>query len=234
MINTVGKKPTKKEMKLVNQQIKPIFAKIYAHPDRMTEVVRRGYDAKLTKLWKSVVADEYFLEEIKLFLRFTKVKLNYKITSLASGLAVYELFLAKEYVPKGLVSCIEISNEMNKEAKILAKKINQKNIKILTASATKVPIKNDSQDIILARRTGLSNDKKWGEVLNEAYRIIKKTKESSLIITVDKIFNKSPKDVKADLKKANFEFISIKDFRRSKDALLISMIVAKPIKNKMR
>ena len=229
LLNTVGKKPTKKEMKWVNNEIKPLFAKIYAHPDRITELVKTGYNAKLTRLWKSVVADESFFNEINLFSKFTKIKTNYKITSLASGLAVYELFLAKEYVPRGLVSCIEVSKEMNKEAKILAKKINQNNIKVLTASVTKIPIKSDSQDIVLARRTGLSRDLRWGKVLSEAHRIIKKKKESTFIITVDKTFNKSIREVKEDLKKANFELIKVKDFRRSRNTLVISMIVSRPI-----
>ena len=227
LIKTVGKKPTKKEMKLVNNEIKPIFEKIYAHPEKMTEFVKTGYDAKLTKLWIPTVANESFIDELSLFFKFTRVKPDYKITSLASGLAVYELFLAREYISRGVISCIEASKEMNKLAKTFARKTNQKNIKILNASATNLPIKNDSQDVVLARRTGLSNDLKWGTVLNEAHRIIKKKKDSTFIFTVDKIFNKSLKEVKIDLKKANFEFITSKDFKRSKDTPLVSMIVAK-------
>lgn len=228
LLNTVGRKPTKKEMKKVNQKIKPIFAKIYAHPDKITTLIKRGYDAELTNLWISVVANESFAPEMDLFLKFTKVKPHYKITSLASGLAVYELFLAKEYAPMGKISCIETSPEMNKIAKKFAEKTKQTNVNIITASATKIPIKNNSQDIVLARRTGLSNDKKWKTVLDETYRIIKKREESTLIITVDRTFNKNIGQIKSYLKKANFKFIDIKNFKRSLDTILVSMIIAKP------
>ncbi len=229
MLNTVGKKPTKNEMKSINKQIKPLFSKIYAHSDKITTFVKTGYDAQLTKLWIPTVANESFLKEIKLFLKFTRIKPNYKIASLASGLAVYELFLAKEYIPQGKVYCIELSREMNKYAAAIVKRINQRNVKILTASATNLPLKNNSQDIILARRTGLSNDQKWGQVLNESYRILKKNKDSTPVITVDKVFNKKLGEIKADLKKANFNLITIKDFRRNKDELVVSMTIAKPL-----
>lgn len=229
LLNTVGKKPTKEEMKKINQKIKPIFAKIYAHPDKITTLVKKGYSAELTNLWIPTVASEFFAPEINLFLKFTKVKPQYKITSLASGLAIYELFLAKEYAPKGKISCIEASSEMNKVARKFARKMKQTNIKIITASAAKIPIRNNSQDIVLARRTGLSNDKRWKTILNEAHRIIKKKEESTLIITIDKTFNKSISQIKSYLKKANFNFIEMKNFKRSLNTLLVSMIIAKPL-----
>lgn len=230
LIETVGKKPTKKEMNDVDEQIKPIFAKIYHSPNKASSFIKKAYDSKLSKLWIKVVANESFLEEIRLFAKFTKIKSNYNLTSLASGLGVYEMFLAREYLQNGKISCIDLSEGMSKIAKEFAKKIKQRNVKIIVASAIKLPIKPNSQDIVLARRTGLSNDKKWIKVLKEANRIIKKENNSTFIFTVDKSFNKSSKEVKSDLKKANFNLITIRDFNRGSENT-VSMVVAKPIFN---
>ena len=228
LIRTVGKKSTKKEMNLVDKKIRLIFNKIYNKPDKEEAFIIKAYNEKLSKLWKKVVANETLFQEVLLFYKYTKVKPFFHIASLASGLAVYELFLAKEIVPFGEVSCFDISQEMNKRAKKFAEKLEQTNVKIITASAIKIPLEENSQDIVIARRTGLSNDKNWRIVLKEAYRIIKKNKDSTFLYTVDKRFNVSLKTIKNNLLKSNFNFIALEDFNISKEEI-VSMVVARPI-----
>jgi ubiquinone/menaquinone biosynthesis C-methylase UbiE len=228
LLKTVGKKPLGQEMKIIDKQIQPFFNKIYDKPNKKESFIKEVYDKDLSKLWVKVVANEDFSQELKLLSLQAKIKPNFKITSIASGLGIFELFLAKKYVPSGKVICLDISSGMIKLAKSFASKLNQHNIKMIVSSATKIPVKSNSQDLVLARRTGLSNDKRWIAVLREAYGIIKKKEDSIFIFTVDKIFNKKHDEVKADLLKANFKLISIKDFSRN-GKYRVSMVISKPI-----
>lgn len=222
LLITVGKVPTKKEMKKVDEEIKPLFAKIYKNWKSIGR-----YNGKLANLWIKVVANETLAQEVKLLLENTKIRKDSQITSLASGLAVYELFLAREIIPNGEIYCLDNSKYMNKIAKDLAYKLKAKNIKIITTSVTKVPIKTNTQDVVLARRTGLSNDKRWIKVLKESNRIMKKNKYSRFVYTVDKVFNKKIKEIRSDLNKADFEFVTMKTFGRNYK-LKVCMIIAKP------
>lgn len=228
LLKTVGKKPTKKEMIEIERKIKVSYGKIYDKPNKEEFVMKKIYDNELSRVWGKVVANEDLSPEVMLFFKSTNVTPNSHITSFASGLAVYELFLAKEIVPLGIVSCIDISGGMNKIARRFAKKLNQNNIKIITSSVTKTPLKSDSQNIVMARRTGLSKDKKWIKILKEAYRIIKKEEDSVFLYTVDKVFNDPITKIKLNLNKAHFKFLNLKESHSSNEGT-VCMIIAKPI-----
>ena len=230
LLNTVGSRLPDEQMNEIDSEIDTIFDKVYAHPDKMTTLVKDGYDGRLSNLWISVVANEDFIPELKLFLDSVEIKPTFNVASLASGLSVYELFLAKEFFPEGEMTCIDASIEMNKIANQFINKTNRENMKTVISSATNLPLGNETQDLVLARRTGLSNDENWNVVLDESYRVLKKHDDSRLIITVDKVFNKSNEDVKSDLNKSNFELVEIKDFERRVNEPIVSMIIAKPIK----
>lgn len=230
LLETVGKKPTKKEMSEIDREISEIFKKVYDKPDKKEGIIREVYNKRLAKLWDKVVATETFPSEIRLLSKYAKIRSNFNIASIASGLGIYELFLAKEFAPKGKVYCLDISSEMSKRGRYFARKLNQRNIKFIVASAIKIPLKSNSQDLVLARRTGLSNDKKWIKVLSEANRIIKKNDEATFVFTVDKSFNKPINKIKEDLLSVNFRFIDMLEFnRRNGINGTVCMIVAKPI-----
>jgi ubiquinone/menaquinone biosynthesis C-methylase UbiE len=228
LLKTVGKKPTKKEMIEIERKIKIAYDKIYNKPDKEESVMKKIYNKELSRHWGRVVANENFAKEVTSLLKYTNVKTNSHVASFASGLAVYELFLARELVPQGKVYCIDISEGMNKVARKFAKRLNQNNIKIITGSVTKIPLKSNTQDIVMARRTGLSKDKKWIDILKEAYRIIKKNKESTFLYTVDKVFNDSIQEIKSNLNKAKFRFVTMKDSHSSNEGI-VCMIITKPI-----
>ena len=130
LLKTVGRKPTKKEMVEIERKIKVSYGKIYDKPNKEEFVMKKIYDNELSKVLGRVVANEDLSPEVILFSKYTNVTPNSHITSFASGLAVYELFLAKEIVPLGKISCIDISDGMNKIARKFAKKLNQNNIKL--------------------------------------------------------------------------------------------------------
>jgi len=211
LLETVGKEPGKKEMTLVFRKLKEEYSMLYGKPNKPLPVIRKSFNS-LSAIWPTLVAGTSSFSEITLLTKYAKISRNLNITSIASGLCVFELFLAKEFVPNGKIFCLDLSEEMNKRAKALKRKLKQKNINIVTASATKIPVKSNSQDIVLARRTGLSNDKRWTAVLKEAYRILKKNPSSRFIYTVATDFNKPVKNIKKDMDRAGLEFIAIEKF----------------------
>ncbi|MBE5729311.1 class I SAM-dependent methyltransferase [Candidatus Parvarchaeota archaeon] len=229
MLDLVGEIPTKNEMYYINKITKVEYKKIYDKPNKPTSITMHSYNKVLSKIWPKVVASTASFSEIVLLSNYVKFKPYYNITSLASGLCVFELFLAKEFVSDGQIHCIDLSVEMNKQARALARKLKQHNIKIITASAAKPPIASNSQDVVLIRRSGLSNDKKWINVLKESYRILKKAYTSRFVYTVAEDFNKPTKIIKKDLLAANLEFIAIRKFGTKENAPSF-MIIARPKK----
>lgn len=227
--NTVGSIPTGEQMSLVNKITKAEYKKIYDVPDKPIAVTRASYNKVLSKIWPKVVATTASFSEVELLSKYIKFKPYYKVTSLASGLCVFELFLANEFVPKGKIQCIDLSVEMNERARALARKLRQRNIRIITASATKIPISSNSQDLVLARRPGLSNDKRWIKVLKESHRVLKGSRTSRFVYTVAEDFNKPAKDIKEDLLATGFKFIAIRKFGIKEKAPSF-MIIAKPVK----
>lgn len=228
LLNTVGATPTKIEIKEIDKKVRKSFDKIYNSPNKKPSFLKEEYDKNLSKVWARVVAHEASISEINLFLKYSNIKENSKIVSLASGICVFELFVAKEIANKGNVCCVDISNGMITEAKKFVKKLSLKNVKLIVKDITKLPFNTDSQEIVLARRTGLSNDDRWIEVLKESYRVLKKNEDSRFIYTVDHDFTKPLNLIKKDLSKANLKFIAQDAFLK-KDQRRVDMIVAKPL-----
>jgi ubiquinone/menaquinone biosynthesis C-methylase UbiE len=168
---TVGKPLSKKAMH-----------KLDVH---FTELFSKGcYTKKVASLWKHVVSYETKGDELVLFCKAVPIKPNLHITSVGSGLCVFELFLAEALFPQGKVACFDTSREMNKVAEQIKRKVRATNVRIALASATQLPLRTDSQDIVLARRTGLSSTKTWPLFLDEAWRVLRTSKDSRLIYTV--------------------------------------------------
>src|SRR4030067_1542994 len=123
LYRAVGKKPSDKEMVLVNKRISEEYSKIYEKPNKPLSVIRKSYDNVLSKIWPKLVARTSSFSEIIILLKYAMIKPDYRITSIASGLCVYELFLAKEFAPHGRVSCLDLSKGMNRGARALARKL---------------------------------------------------------------------------------------------------------------
>ncbi len=230
LLLTVGNKPSAEEIKLVGAGIQKGYDKIYDGFDKEESLIAKVYTKDLSKYWIRVVANEDLIHEFLSLKENVNIKSDYNIASFASGLAVFEIFLAKELVPHGFVSCFDISDGMNKIAREYVNKLNQKNIKIVTSSVLSIPLENDSQDLVIARRTGLSKDKRWINVLKEAYRILKKQESSNFIYTVDKEYNDSLDKIKSSLEKADLRFIEMKESHSSNNGP-VCMILAKPLLN---
>lgn len=228
LLKTVGKRPTGPEIKKVNKQVRKSFDKIYNGHNKDPLFIKTEYDKRLSKIWGKVVAYEATVSEVELFLKYSGINQNPNIVSLASGLCIFELFIAKEFNKKGKMCCIDISDGMSNRAKKYVKKLKLNNVNILIKDITDLPIDSDSQNIVLARRTGLSNDEKWIKILKESYRVLKKEDSSRFIYTVDHDFNKPLNIIKEDLFKAKLSFIA-EDYFVKNDGKRVDMIITKPI-----
>jgi ubiquinone/menaquinone biosynthesis C-methylase UbiE len=227
LLMTVGGKPSKEEADLIDAEVRKGYDKIYDGTDKDESLIAKVYTKELSKYWVKVVANEDLVQEFLSFQENVKINPKYKIASLASGLAVFELFLAKEIVPNGFVTCVDISEGMNEIAKKYADELNQKNIRIITSSVFEIPIESDSQDVVIARRTGLSKDKKWPNVLKEAYRILKKQETSCFVYTVDKIYNDPLNEIEPLLQGVNLKLVKMIESHSSNNGV-VCMIIAKP------
>lgn len=211
----VGGVPSNKEIGDVDREIEKISVK--------SGKVKELYNEKLSKLWKTIIAYENKPDELNLLVKSVKIHSGDKVTSIASGLCVFEAFIAKRFLINGQINAIDFSKEMNKQAKDILKKLNVKNIKVICASAIKLPIKDDSQNLVLARRTGLSSTNEWPLVLKEVYRIIKR--DGIFVYTVDKNFFDSLEKAKKQLSSAGlscFKHCSFIEKDRSKIIMIFA------------
>jgi ubiquinone/menaquinone biosynthesis C-methylase UbiE len=227
MLKAVGKKPTKVEIASINKRIRKDFDRIYSKPDVRQSVIKEAYDKRLSRIWGRRIAGEASFSEVRLLLKRVHIGNDANIASLASGLAVFELFLAKEVVPQGTLSCIDISDGMNRRARRLVGLLKCSNARIITAPATKTPIKSGSQDIVLVRFTGLTNDKRWKTVLSEAHRIMRDKPDSRLVCASDADFTKTKGEMGADLRGAGMKLIAMERFRKG-NGKSAYMFVARP------
>lgn len=228
LIETVGEEPTQSEMKEIDKKVRVAFDKIYNKPDKDSKLIKDLYDRELSELWPRIVAHEATISEVDLFVKYSNINIKSQIASLASGIGVFEIFIAKEVNPEGKIFCIDISEGMSNKAQALVDKFKLKNIKVIVGDITKLPFESNSLDIVLIRRSGLSNDKRWIDVLKESLRVLKKKEESRLVYTVDADFTKPKKQIIKDLKNAGLDFVDIDMFTK-KDGDVIQMITAKPV-----
>lgn len=220
----VGRSPNKKEMQEIDKKMKEVNKELKNNGKEDREI-ERLYDNKLSQIWEKIVAYENNGEEIKLLLNNIEIDKRAKVLSLASGLAIFEMFIAKNIAKHGKVECIDLSNEMNKRAKAIAKKFEISNIHFIKASVKKLLFRDNSQDIVLARRTGLSSGNSWQSILKEVKRVLK-DKDSRFIYTVQRDFSKPLVKIKKELSLVGLEFLKIKSFRE-KDGEIINIIIAR-------
>jgi len=143
-----------------------------------------------------------------------------------SGTSVVECYLAKFVVPNGRVVAVDFAHEMNREARNLAKKEQVQNIHFVTATAKKLPILNNSQNIIISCNVGLSPGY-LNDFLPEARRSIVNSEKSRLILTGIVSEIEKLRGVFTILQNHGFELANEK-FLRSSDSI-IALISARPI-----
>lgn len=215
LVRCVGKSPNGSEMRKIGKRLK--------------ELVLKGvYNDELANLWRKIVAYENGTKEIAMFLKYSNCNKTRNVVSIGSGIGVFESFLAKNVFSKGKVYCVDFSKSMSKQAESIRKGLNLENMKIIVASAKRVPIKSYSADILLYRRTGLSIGKLWPSVLKEARRLIKPEEDSRLIYTVRARSVGGIGNIKKTLRGAGFDFIKL-DFFFERDQTKIAMVIARPL-----
>jgi len=226
LIESVGNKPSKNELSEVDE----IMEKSHQNLN-LNSNIKNLYDKKLAQIWPRIVANENSPDELIILKKFVQIRNNSNITSIASGLGVFEMFLSRYFCPEGEISCIDFSREMNKKGAEISRKIKLKNLKFITASATELPIRDNTQDIVLARRTGLSMKTIWNKVLREVNRVLLKNDKSRFVYTVQANLIPQKEKIKIQLRKNKLDFVSKKEFKES-DGTKIAIIIAKPILKK--
>ncbi|MEI7718698.1 MAG: methyltransferase domain-containing protein [archaeon] len=223
LVKAIGKSPNKNNMHTIINRMNELN-EASKNKFSSNEEVRHLYDNELSNFWEKIVAYENKGDEIYSLLKNINIKNDAKILSLASGIGVFEMFIATNILSNGEIICVDLSSKMNKKANEISKKLNLKNVKIITSSANKLSIKNSSQDIVLARRTGLSDEKIWSSVLKEVKRVMKED-SAVFVYTVQKDFCKSKKEIIKDLDSVGLKFKKIDSFKE-KEGNKIMMVIA--------
>lgn len=223
----LGKSPSRKDMLVINKKMNDLN-KLSKKTPLYKQKVKNLYNRELSRFWKKIVAYENKGDEINILLKNVTIPPNSKMASIASGIGLFEMFLAKKLLVDGRITCVDYSKSMNAIAEDLLKKLKLKNVSVITASATKIPINSHTQNIVLARRTGLSSTFLWNKVLLEVSRIIIRNPDSRFIYTVQSNFNKPEAKVKQELCNVGLELIKIDSFKE-KDGDVIKIIFAKTI-----
>lgn len=125
----------------------------------------------------------------------SKIKKGDTVLDLGSGAGI-DCFLAARMVgEKGKVIGVDMTEEMVKRAKLNAKNQNIKNVEFILADIEKMPLKNDSIDVIITNCViNLTPDKT--KTFKEAYRVLKKGGKMyvSDIVLLEELSEKQRKD----------------------------------------
>ncbi len=138
---------------------------------------------RLAPLYPKMIHSNRLEQEISRISLFADINTSDRIVSLGSGIALSEVFLAKNFVPNGFVTCVDISPEMNKFAKKIQTTAGVENMKILTKSAATTGLPTDSQNKVIIGLIGHQEPMHLIPVLNESLRLLKKSPTSKLIFT---------------------------------------------------
>ncbi len=191
----VGKPASPNEARIARQHIQQFKADL-ENPKISLERCRQVWDG-ISQHWQKLISPIRLNAEIKMLRRHALLQKNDRVASFGSGPAIIEAFLAKNIVPAGFVSCIDLSLEMNKHATQIKERAGVKNMRIITCSATKTELPSSSQNKVIIGQTDLAGTIHWKGVLKEAFRIIKKVPTSKLIISFSP---ENQKDIQALLK----------------------------------
>jgi ubiquinone/menaquinone biosynthesis C-methylase UbiE len=99
-----------------------------------------------------------------------------------SGSGALETYLAKYKVPNGKVTAVDVSDEMVKQNLQLAKNTQTRNIFPVVGSAQRLPVRANSQDVVLAINLPLADREAVAQLLQTVHRVIKRGPDSRLVL----------------------------------------------------
>lgn len=105
---------------------------------------------------------------------------NENVLSLGSGTGVLENFIAKYRVPNGKVIAVDISHQMNLQAKELAKRAGVTNLHLVTGNIKTRFLQEHSQDVILLVQPSYVSHA--FKELQEVRRLIKNSEKAKFIL----------------------------------------------------
>lgn len=91
-------------------------------------------------------------------------------------------------------------------------KIGANNVTFMLGSAENLALPTHSQDLVLARRSGLSGTDNWESVLNEVCRVLKPVVDSRLIFTIEKRALDQDRKLFCDFKSVGFQSVQQLEF----------------------
>lgn len=133
------------------------------------------YDRHFLPLQARMFFDRFVLQE----LRFAG---HENVLSIGSGSGALETYLAKYKVPNGKVTAVDVSDEMVKQNLQLAKNTQTRNIFPVVGSAQRLPVRANSQDVVLAINLPLADREAVAQLLQTVHRVIKRGPDSRLVL----------------------------------------------------
>ena len=140
--------------------------------------------SKLAHFQNSLQPPDFLEHQVKQLLSLAKFQSADNIASIGSGAGMTEAFLAKNAIPNGAMTCIDFVHGMSKRAKATKAMESARNMRVITASGARLPLKSGTQDFVIAIQSNMPNTSLWGNVLGEARRVLKNTKRARLIFTI--------------------------------------------------
>jgi SAM-dependent methyltransferase len=101
------------------------------------------------------------------------LKKGSKIVSLGTTQGLYELFLAKNFLPEGEIIAVDRIEKFKRDGEMLAKKAGIKNVRFIAGDALQVPLSDTHYDAALFTFTQFSWDNRWPLFAKEARRFLK-------------------------------------------------------------
>ncbi len=109
---------------------------------------------------------------------------NENVLSVGSGTGIIENFIAQHCLKNGKLTGVDIADNMNKKAAELREKTGAKNFRVVTGSSHTLPIRSESQDIVLYLNAGEWNVHQMKKPLSEIFRVIRKTPKAKFLVSV--------------------------------------------------
>jgi|GEM_PF-4059299 len=197
-------------------------------PTISLDELRVIWDRIASSGWNRTIPRSLSIKDICLIRDNGCIKPNDAVASLASGTAAVEAFIAKNFVPNGHVTCVDISSRMSAFAEQTKRLANAGNMSILTASATATGLPSASQDKVISIRPTIYDTVHWQPFVREARRIIKETPDSKFILLFEVV---KPENAGRILK--SLEENGFKPERQIVEGKMLGheviMVIAKPV-----
>jgi len=206
------------------------FESEFDNPNISLERIKAIWN-QIAPFYPKVLEPKVMQSEISVIHTHVPIARSDKIASLGSGTAILEAFLAKNFAPNGIVTCVDMSPKMNQIALCTKEKAQAGNMSIVTASATKTGLPKKSQDKVIIAQTNLVRTVHMEKMFKEARRIIKNSPTARLTLSFyAKISNR--KALISEINKALgncgfYSLIAVRYAQKGKELAII--IIAEPV-----